>query len=87
MVQRNFHHLMLFLAVFDLIYVCLSITIFSMPSLFPSLWTSSTYLHMIPILLPMAQVGLSGSIYFTLAIAVERYCTVCHPFWKVMNQL
>ena len=80
---KNFHRLMLALAAFDLLYICLSITIFSLPSFIPSLWANSTYLHMIPIILPMAQVGLSGSIYFTLAIAVERYTTVCHPFWKV----
>ena len=85
-ILKNFHHLMLSLAAFDLIYICLSITIFSMPSLMPSLWTNSTYLHMIPMLLPLAKVGLSGSIYFTMAIAVERYCTVCHPFWKVRNK-
>jgi len=84
-VQRNFHNLMLFLAIFDLLYVCLSITIFSLPNLFPSIWTNSTYLHMIPILLPLAQIGLSGSIYFTLAIAVERYCAICHPFWKLSH--
>ena len=85
-IAKNFHQLMLALAAFDLVYVCLSIIIFSMPSLIPSLWTNSTYLHMIPMLLPMAQVGLSVSIYFTLAIAVERYRTVCHPFWKVRNK-
>ena len=74
---------MLALAAFDLMYVFLSIIIFSMPSLMPSLLTNSTYLHMFPMLLSMAQVGLSGSIYFTIAIALERYCAVCHPFWKV----
>ena len=28
----------------------------------------------------MAHVGLMGSTYSTLALAVERYVAVCHPF-------
>ena len=27
-----------------------------------------------------------GSIYFTLAITIERYTTVCHPFFKVSRE-
>ena len=26
---------------------------------------------------------ISGSIYLTLSIAVERYATVCHPYFRV----
>ena len=37
----------------------------------------------VPFLLPVAQMCLTGSIYLTLAIAIERYTTVCHPFFKV----
>ena len=31
--------------------------------------------------LPLAQIGSTGSIYFTMAMTIERYLTVCHPFY------
>ena len=31
--------------------------------------------------------ALTASTYLTLAVAVERYTTVCHPFFKVMVTL
>ena len=40
---------------------------------------------MIPWALPCAQIGLTGSIYFTLAISVERYFTVCRPFYRASH--
>jgi len=38
--------------------------------------------HSLPFVLPLAQIGLTGSIYLTMAITLERYFTVCHPFYR-----
>ena len=43
------------------------------------------YAYLVPVMLPMAQVGLTGSIYLTVAISIERYTTVVHPFFKVSS--
>ena len=45
--------------------------------------TSRGYLQQIPHLLPLAHISLTGSIYFTLSISLERYNTVCRPFHTV----
>ena len=62
-------------------------------------WESYTYTQMFTVVLPVCQVrvarvtcslvtvcpqmALTASTYLTLAVAVERYTTVCHPFFKV----
>ena len=41
-----------------------------------------------PIIYPSfdAQIGLTGGIYFTVAVTVERYLTVCQPFYHVSHK-
>ncbi|XP_023347416.1 FMRFamide receptor [Eurytemora carolleeae] len=84
-VQKNFHRLMLTLAIYDILYIVTSILLFGIPSLYPAVYNQSTFKHLVPILLPLIHVGLTGSIYLTVAIALERYTTVCHPFFKISH--
>ncbi len=32
------------------------------------------------------QIGLTGGIYFTVAVTIERYLTVCQPFYHVSHK-
>ena len=81
--QKNFHLLLMCLASYDLVYLVLAMVMFGLPQLVPFIKQTRLFLYMIPHLLPLAHISLTGSIFFTLAITIERYTTVCHPFFKV----
>ena len=71
-VQVTFHLLMIFLAVWDLSYLIISISFFALPVL-SSVYFETIFLIMVPYGLPIGQIFLTGSIYSTLALTVERY--------------
>lgn len=80
--QKNFHALMLSLSLFDLIYIVAMILAFSIKEFSDDYCESGVYYYLLPYVLPLAQIGMTGSIYFTMAITLERYVTVCHPFYR-----
>ena len=45
-------------------------------------YTYSVKLYLLPYILPIIHVALLGSIYSTVALAAERYITICHPFMR-----
>lgn len=51
--------------------------------IFLSLLSHSGFLSLVCVVLPLAQISMTSSIFLTVCIAVERYTTVCHPFYKV----
>ena len=70
--HKAFHNLLLTLAVFDTVYVVCAILLFSV-SKFSDEYGIFYRMYLLPYLLPMAHIGLMGSVYFTLALSLERY--------------
>ena len=63
-----------------------SFVVFAIPALTSedSLWNQfSVHSYVFPILYPLAQIALTGSVYSIVTITVERYLIVCHPFFTV----
>ena len=61
------------------IYVACSIHLFSLAKFWPS-YDQAARVPSLPIVIPIAQIGLMGSVYCTVALALERFLAVCYPF-------
>lgn len=80
-VRLNFHRLMIVLAIYDTILVVLCMIVFVMPELVESYKSEGFHYHIAPNAIAVIQISLTGSIYCTVGISIERYLTVCHPFY------
>jgi hypothetical protein len=63
------------------IYVVCSILLFSI-SKFNEEYDSVYRVYMLPYLLPLAHIGLTGSVYCTLSMTTERFLAVYYPFLR-----
>ncbi len=54
--------LMVWLAVFDTVYLSSALVIFSIPILWPEISVTKVFTHLITVLLPTAHIGLNGEI-------------------------
>ena len=84
--KLNFHKLMITLAVYDTIYILLCFIAFAIPEIFDDYKKKGFHHYIAPKAVPLMQVALTGSIYCTFSISLERYLTVCHPFFIASNK-
>ena len=73
------------LLVSDLLCVILSIVLFSLPRLFPTMYSLVIAPRLVPILLPLDEIALTVSIYVTVGVAIERWFSVCKPHKQMME--
>ena len=85
--QKNFYAFMFYLAVFDLIYLIVALLLFVIPQLTTSNIRDGPWNYIVPFAVPIGQISMTGSEYFTAVITIERYLTVCHPFYMVSRNL
>ncbi|XP_023331763.1 FMRFamide receptor isoform X2 [Eurytemora carolleeae] len=48
--------------------------------------TRHMFAYSVTFMLPLAHTGLTGSIMLTCGMSLERYITVCHPFFKIAHK-
>ena len=73
---------MMLLSVYDTMYVLISFLLFAVPVMSKD-WHAGMHAIVFPKVYPLAQIALTGSVYSIVAITVERYLIVCHPFFTV----
>ena len=81
--QKSFYTFMLYLAVFDLLFIIVSVLLFIWPQWSSFYKLNGPWHYIVPWAIPFGQISLTGSVYFTMIVTIERYLTVCKPFYMV----
>ena len=79
--KHCFHKLLLSLSICDLIHLILTVVCFSLPQISET-YKNEIYLYLIPYFIPLAQMSLCSSTLTTVALTIERYVSLCNPFFR-----
>ena len=77
-IDTSFHNL---LSIYDMMYLMTSVYLFAIPILCQDM-IGTYYVVSLPVVLPLAHIRLVGSIISTLALSLEKYLAMVHPFTR-----
>ena len=77
--NTSFKSLLTLLTLFDTSFLLCEVSTFCLPLLHPW-WEEKLSPFLLPLSLPAIQVALSGSIWTTVMLALERFLTVVHMY-------
>ena len=79
--KRTFEALMLWLSVWDSIFIACALMAYAVPEyfLYQGIDNGEFSAHTIPWVVPIAQLATTCNILFTMAISIERYFVICKP--------
>ena len=78
--QNTFYSLLICLSICDLIVVVAGMLLYGFPKVSVN-YQDNIYYIIAPYMFPIFEIGSTGSIYFTIAVCMERFFVVCRPFW------
>ena len=74
-IQVTFRHILVMMAIFDTLFVLCMIVSFSLPLTWET-WKITVHPYVFPWISPILQISLNGSIWSTVAIAMERFISI-----------
>lgn len=76
--RSSFTRILIALSVFDITFISASAALFSIRAM-SDYYAEEIYPWTVPILLPVAQISLTASVYTTVVTCFDRYIAICRP--------